>query len=279
MFGFVCAMLWPLSQGACVSITRGLRYIPFDAKYFNPTIISVVPSILKFMVGFDALNDGLRMILVGAGPANEQVLQAVKAKGVEVRFGYGLTETSSGVAISCGENPFAMSVCPDDKITLADDGEILIECPECIMKGYYKNQSATDAVLSNGVFRSGDLGKFDEQGNLYITGRKKDILVLENGTKIYLAEWETDLRNALGIDDIALNMKDGCVTLFVGDKDGDIDIDVVKEKVSAFNKTKSFDQQIADVCVLPHALEKPQRENQTLDTQIRAIDKRSNICK
>ena len=256
VFGFVCAMLWPLSQGACVSITRGLRYIPFDAKYFNPTIISVVPSILKFMVGFDALNDGLRMILVGAGPANEQVLQAVKAKGVEVRFGYGLTETSSGVAISCGENPFAMSVCPDDKITLADDGEILIECPECIMKGYYKNQSATDAVLSNGVFRSGDLGKFDEQGNLYITGRKKDILVLENGTKIYLAEWETDLRNALGIDDIALNMKDGCVTLFVGDKDGDIDIDVVKEKVSAFNKTKSFDQQIADVCVLPHALEK-----------------------
>ncbi len=256
VFGFVCSMLWPLSQGACVSVTRGLRYIPFDAKYFNPTIISVVPSILKFMVGFDALNDGLRMILVGAGPANEQVLQAVKAKGVEVRFGYGLTETSSGVAISCGENPFAMSVCPDDKITLADDGEILIECPECIMKGYYKNQSATDAVLSNGVFHSGDLGKFDEQGNLYITGRKKDILVLENGTKIYLAEWEADLSNVLGIDDIALNMKDGCVTLFVGDKDGDIDIDVVKEKVSAFNKTKSFDQQIADVCVLPHALEK-----------------------
>lgn len=256
VFGFVCAMLWPLSQGACVSITRGMRYIPFDAKYFNPTIISVVPSILKFMVGFDALNDGLRMILVGAGPANEQVLQAVKAKGIEVRFGYGLTETSSGVAISCGENPFAMSVCPDDKITLADDGEILIECPECIMKGYYKNPSATDAVLQNGVFRSGDLGKFDEQGNLYITGRKKDILVLENGTKIYLAEWETDLRKALGIDDIALNTRDGCVTLFVGDKDGDIDVSAVKRKVSAFNQTKSFDQQIADVCVLPHALEK-----------------------
>lgn len=256
VFGFVCAMLWPLSQGACVSITRGMRYIPFDAKYFNPTIISVVPSMLKFMVGFDALNDGLRMILVGAGPANEQVLQAVKAKGIEVRFGYGLTETSSGVAISCGENPFAMSVCPDDKITLADDGEILIECPECIMKGYYKNQSATDEALSNGVFRSGDLGKFDEDGNLYITGRKKDILVLENGTKIYLAEWESDLRKALGIDDIALNTREGCITLFVGDKDGDIDVDIVKEKVSAFNDTKSFDQQIADICVLPHALEK-----------------------
>lgn len=256
VFGFVCSMLWPLSQGACVSITRGLRYLPFDAKYFNPTIISVVPSVLKFLVGFNALNESLRMVLVGAGPASEQVLAAVKARGIETRFGYGLTETSSGVAISCGENPFAMSVCPDDEITLADDGEILIKCPECIMKGYYKNQTATDEVLVNGVFHTGDIGKFDEDGCLYITGRKKDILVLENGTKIYLAEWEADLQKALDLDDIALTTKEGAITLFVGDKEGDIDKESVKEKVARFNKIKSFDQQIADVCFLPHALER-----------------------
>lgn len=256
VFGFVCAMLWPLSQGACVSLTRGMRQIPFDAKYFNPTIISVVPSVLKFLVSFNALNDNLRMILVGAGPANEQVLQAVSAKGIEVRFGYGLTETSSGVAISCGKNPFAMSPCSDDKITLADDGEILVECPECVMKGYYKNPSATAAVLIDGVLHTGDLGKLDEDGNLYITGRKKDILVLENGNKIYLAEWESELRSALGIDDIALALKDGCITLFVGNKDGEINTSVVNEKVLAFNRTKPFDKQIASVCVLPHALEK-----------------------
>lgn len=256
VFGFVCSMLWPLSQGACVSLTRGLRYLPFDAKYFNPTIISVVPSALKFLLNFNALNDNLRMVLVGAGPASEQVLDAVKAKGVEIRFGYGLTETSSGVAISTGENPFAMTPCPDDEITLSDDGEILIKCPECIMKGYYKNKTATDEVLINGVFHTGDLGKFDKDGNLYITGRKKDILVLENGTKIYLAEWETELQKALNIDDIALAQKNGVVTLFVGDKDGNIDKDDVKNKVNEFNKTKSFDRQIGDVCIMPHALER-----------------------
>ena len=123
VFGFVCSMLWPLSQGACVSLTRGLRYLPFDAKYFNPTIISVVPSVLKFLLNFNALNDNLRMVLVGAGPASEQVLDAVKAKGVEIRFGYGLTETSSGVAISTCENPFAMTPCHDDEITLSGDAE------------------------------------------------------------------------------------------------------------------------------------------------------------
>ncbi len=140
-----------------------------------------------------------------------------------------------------------MTPCPDDEITLSDDGEILIKCPECIMKGYYKNKTATDEVLINGVFHTGDLGKFDKDGNLYITGRKKDILVLENGTKI---------QKALNIDDIALAHKDGVVTLFVGDKDGNIDKDDVKNKVNEFNKTKSFDRQIGDVRIMPHALER-----------------------
>ncbi len=254
VFGFVCAMLWPMSQGARISLTRGMRYIPFDCKYFNPTIISVVPSVLKFLIATNALNDDLRVILVGAGPASEQMLAAAKAKGIEVRFGYGLTETSSGVAISCGDDPFAMSVCPDDKITIADDGEILIYAPTCVMKGYYKNESATREVLENGIFRSGDLGKFDKDGNLHITGRKKDILVLENGTKIFLAEWEADLQSTLGIEDVALSLVDNVITLFVGNKDGNVDENKVKDDVKKFNSTHTFDQQIGDVKVLDGAL-------------------------
>lgn len=176
-----------------MSLTRGLRYLPFDAKYFNPTIISVVPSALKFLLNFNALNDNLRMVLVGAGPASEQVLDAVKAKGVEIRFGYGLTETSSGVAISTGENPFAMTPCPDDEITLSDDGEILIKCPECIMKGYYKTnrnrRSADKRRVPYGRSR-----QIRQRRQPLYHGQKKDILVLENGTKIYLAEWEAELQ-------------------------------------------------------------------------------------
>lgn len=254
VFGFVCSMLWPMSQGAQISLTRGLRYIPLDCKYFKPTVVSVVPSVLKFLIATNALNDELRVILVGAGPASEQMLAAAKAKGIEVRFGYGLTETSSGVAISCGDDPFAMSVCPDDTITIADDGEILISAPTCMMKGYYKDEQATRQVLENGVFHSGDLGKFDKDGNLHITGRKKDILVLENGTKIYLAEWEAELQSALKIDDVALNLVGNAITLFVGNKDGNVDENKVKDDVNRFNSSHTFDQQIVGVKVLDTAL-------------------------
>ena len=256
VFGFVCAMLWPMSQGAKISITRGMRYIAQDCKYFKPTIISVVPSILKFLVGLNALNDELRMVLVGAGPANEQTLAAAKEKGIEVRFGYGLTETSSGVAISCGENPFAMSVCPDDTITLADDGEVLVKADECMMKGYYKNPEATKEVLINGTLHTGDLGKFDEDGNLYITGRKKDILVLENGNKIFLPEWEKELAVALETDDVALTLENGEITLFVGNKDGFLNVSMLKDKLAAFNKNKPFNLQITGLVVMPDALPK-----------------------
>lgn len=256
VFGFVCSMLWPMSHGARISLTRGVRYIPQECKYFKPTIISVVPSILKFLIRFDALNDELRMILVGAGPASEQMLEAAKAKGIEVRFGYGLTETSSGVAISCGDNPFAMSVCPDDQITLGEDGEVLIRGDECMMQGYYKNPEATKEVLIDGVLHTGDMGYFDEDGNLHITGRKKDVLVLENGNKIYLPEWEEKVAAALGVEDVAIALKDDAITLFIGNKDGYLNLSELKDKLAAFNKERPFNTQISRLEVLPHELAK-----------------------
>ena len=78
--------------------------------------------------------------------------------------------------------------------------------------------------------------------------------MLENGTKVFLAEWEADLQVALGADDIALALKDNTITLFVGDKDGNSDVDEIRRKVAAFNATRPFDQQIKDVRVLPTPL-------------------------
>ncbi|MBO5557039.1 MAG: AMP-binding protein, partial [Oscillospiraceae bacterium] len=124
-------------------------------------------------------------------------------------FGYGLTETSSGVAISVGGDPYAMEVCPDDTIRLAEDGEILIQAPTCMMQGYYKMPEATAAVLKRGVLHTGDLGRFDEEGRLHITGRKKDMLVLSDGTKLFLPEYEARLMQALGHAELAVVLLDG----------------------------------------------------------------------
>lgn len=254
VFGFVCSMMWPLSQGACVSLSRGMRHLFDDCAFFKPTVISVVPSLAAFLVAKRALNPELRVILVGAGPVDEKVLAAAKAMGYEVHFGYGLTETASGVAISTGEDPFAMTVCHDSTITLAEDGEILIRCPECMMKGYYKLPDATAAVLKDGVLSTGDLGSFDSEGRLHITGRKKDILVLPNGNKIYLPEWESELAAALGVEEIAVCMKEGVVCAICPDKEGNADEKELNARLTAFNRTKPFDMQVTKLLLTPSSL-------------------------
>lgn len=204
VFGFVCGLLWGLSCGACVALGRGARHYIDDCAFYRPTAISAVPLLLGFLMKQRLLNEELKLILVGAGDCPPALLQAASAMGIRVSFGYGLTETSSGVAISVSGDPYAMEVCPDDTITLAEDGEILISAPTCMMQGYYKQPESTKAVLIDGIFHTGDLGRFDEDGRLHITGRKKDMLVLSDGTKIFLPEYEAAIAKVLGNPEIAV---------------------------------------------------------------------------
>ena len=208
VFGFVCGLLWGLSCGACVALGRGARHYIDDCTYYRPTAVSLVPLLLGFLLKQRAVNPELKLILVGAGDCPKTLLEAAGALGIRVSFGYGLTETSSGVAISVRGDPFAMEICPEDTITLAEDGEILIQAPTCMMQGYYKRPDATAEVLRDGVFHTGDLGRFDEEGRLHITGRKKDMLVLPDGTKIFLPEYEAALMQALGHTELAVTLRD-----------------------------------------------------------------------
>ena len=204
VFGFVCSLLWGLSCGAKVALSRGMRHFMDDFSFFRPTAVSLVPMLLGFFIKNRLFNDELSLILVGAGDCPDSLLDAAKAMGKRVSFGYGLTETSSGVAISVEGNPRAMEICPDDEIMISDEGEILIKAPTCIMQGYYKDKDSTDEALRDGVLYSGDLGFIDMDGKLHITGRKKEMLVLPSGTKIFLPDYEAALAKAIENAELAV---------------------------------------------------------------------------
>ena len=251
VFGFVCGLLWGLSCGACVALGRGARHYLDDCDFYRPTAVSVVPLLLGFLLKQKCINPELKLVLVGAGDCPPALLQAAGALGIRVSFGYGLTETSSGVAISVSGDPYAMEVCPDDTITLAEDGEILIEAPSCMMQGYYKRPNATRAVLRHGVFHTGDLGRFDEEGKLHITGRKKDILVLPDGTKIFLPEYESALMQALGHTELAVTLRDERPLLVYS---GEGDREKLREKLGELMRTLPRGQQIADILITDEPL-------------------------
>ena len=245
VFGFVCGLLWGLSCGAAVALGRGVRHYGDDCAYYRPTALSAVPLLLGFLVTRRLFNSELRLVLVGAGDCPAQLIQAAEAAGLRVSFGYGLTETSSGVAISTRGDHFGMEICPDDEITLAGDGEILVRAPTCMMQGYYKREADTLAVLRDGVLHTGDLGSFDEDGRLHITGRKKDMLVLPDGTKLFLPEYEAGLAAALGTGELAVFLDKGVPALLLRSESPDEA--AVREKIRPLMDAQPRGRQIGHI--------------------------------
>jgi long-chain acyl-CoA synthetase len=80
-------------------------------------------------------------------------------------------------------------------------GEIMVK-GDTVMLGYYENEEATKEVLSKGWFRTGDLGRIDEDGFIYITGRKKDVIVLKNGKKVFTDELEFLVKKIPGVEEV-----------------------------------------------------------------------------
>ena len=114
-----------------------------------------------------------------------------------------------------------------------------------MMQGYYKDPAATDAVLLGGVLHTGDLGAFDEKGLLHITGRKKEILVFSDGTKIFLPEYERDLRNALSERDFAVVDKAGSPVLVIkGDESERVELTI---RLSALMKDLPIGRRLKDI--------------------------------
>ncbi len=144
----------------------------------------------------------MRYLVTGGSRFDPQVARDFHALGIDVLQAYGLTETCGGAFANSPEENVIGSVGKplkgiEGKILdpqPADDdspasGEILIRGP-IVMKGYWKRSDATAEVLKDGWLHTGDLGYFDERGNLFITGRKKDVIILANGKNVYPEEIE-----------------------------------------------------------------------------------------
>ena len=192
-------------------ITRGLLKVKIDVR----------KKVFKQI--FESLGPNLRMFISGGAAISKEAIKAFRDIGINLLQGYGLTETSPVLA---GENDvykrdgsvgFAL---PGIDIKIDEPnaegvGEIIAKGP-VVMHKYLDNEEATNEVLKDGWFHTGDLGKFDKDGFLFITGRKKYVIVLKNGKNIFPEELEILINQ--------LDYVSECMVFGKPDKDDDLTI-------------------------------------------------------
>lgn len=148
-----------------------------------PVIGGVLKKAARKAVGMK----NVRFAVTGAAPINPDILKFFHEFGIPIYEGYGMTETTAGATLGHGAanrigsvgKPFSGT-----ELKLAEDGEILFRGRH-IMKGYYQNEAATaETMTDDGWLMSGDIGKIDNEGYVYITGRKKEIYVNSGGKNI-----------------------------------------------------------------------------------------------
>lgn len=154
------------------------------------------------------LGGKVKLMISGAASLDVEIEAKYRALGFHLVQGYGLTETSPVVAVGTKENYKLGSigkVVPSMEVKLVDCneegiGELVVKGPN-VMLGYFENEEDTKKVLKDGWFYTGDLAKIDEEGYIFICGRKKSVIVLKNGKNIFPEEMEHIINKIEGVEE------------------------------------------------------------------------------
>ena len=151
------------------------------------------------------LGGRIRLAASGAAPLGKELARFYAAIGMPLIEGYGLTE-GGVVCLNPLDRPKSGSIgvkLPGVELRLADDGELLVKSP-ALFSEYFNDPAATEAVLRDGWLYTGDIAEFDSDGYVYITGRKKELIVSSNGKKIYPARIEQLFKSEPIINQVVL---------------------------------------------------------------------------
>ena len=238
IYGLTATLLAPLSVGATVLYTDDYRNLIEIARRSHFTILIGVPKLFHAMwrrieenvkatparrvlyyvapkligkaLKRKLLSPEFRFFVSGGAPLDPRVARGLRRMGLGIIQGYGLTETAPVLTFS---TPFARQAgtvgkpLPGVDLRIEDPGpdgygEVLARGPN-VMMGYYRNPQRTKEVLTqDGWFRTGDLGKLDWRGRLYLAGRKKNVIVLESGKNVYPEEVEWELSRIPEIEEV-----------------------------------------------------------------------------
>lgn len=221
VFCFTMDILKGIYSGVCICINDSIMRVSKNLKLFKPEIMCLVPMVIeslynklvdgssilpKKLVAKAALGGNLKTIYSGGAYLNPELIDGMNDFGIEVIQGYGMTECSPVISTNSSGEVKKESVgkiisnC-EAKII---EGEIWVK-GSSVMMGYYNMPKETEETLFNGWLRTGDLGYIDEDNFIFITGRKKNLIILANGENVSPEELENGLNTSRLIKEILIS--------------------------------------------------------------------------
>ena len=216
VFGLVYGLLSGLYSGAHVGVCSSMKYLFREMRRVNPTTMIAVPGLAEMMLslansqGAGILGNRLNLIICGAAPVPERLYHSFQDYGIDVLAGYGLTETANLVSGNLDMHIHPDSVgkqYPEQSMRIVD-GELQLQ-GDMLFDGYWKDEEATRAAFTpDGWFRTGDLARVDDDGFLYITGRIKNLIILDNGENVSPEEVENYYYRSSAVKDCLVSETD-----------------------------------------------------------------------
>lgn len=241
----------------------------------------------------DNLGGNLRIIIYGSASSDKKIIKLFNTIGIDMLQGYGLTETSPVISCesdkyhhqigSCGFPLYNLEV-KIDTPNSQGDGEILVKGPN-VMLGYYKNDIATQNAIVDGWFYTGDIGHLDKKGYLFITGRKKDVIVLSNGKNVYPQELEALLNQSKYIVESMVYEKDDkiCAELIYSNdtiSQENISLEnlntIISEEIKLINKNLPVYKYIRDFILTDIPIEKTTTQKIKRNAEMKKIISRNS---
>ncbi len=189
----------------------------------------------------------LNYMICGGSYLDKKYVKWFRSIGINILNGYGITECAPVVSVNRNHHFKDGSIgqlCKDVEVKIID-GEICIK-GDIIMKGYYKDKKATDEVLIDGYFHTGDLGYIDDDGFLFITGRRKNLIILSNGENISPEMIESDLLKDDAVCEVVVYEENNKIIASIFPQEEYLgDQEYFDDLVYKYNKGKPKNHQIA----------------------------------
>lgn len=235
-------------EADCPVFISSMKSLLRDAKRAGADRMVLVPSAVEFLLKKKAFTPQLKSILVAGSYFPESLAESVRQLGIAVQNQYGSSELPCGIGDSLPQDEVnTITLHSFVKIEIAEDGEIVVDDP-FHMKEYYKEPELTEEVLADGKVHTGDAGYLDREGRLHLLGRKKDIILMENGEKVFCQDVDAALSALTGVREGAVIYVNKHLVAVLVPKEGQSK-EGLEEAIAGYNQSQPYYRRIREIWI------------------------------